>query len=84
MVKAEDEYTFDHLKSVGMFKDHYENVTKHKHLRELLQDTERNEKLMVNYNDSIVLDFTHTKIDLEGLRWLGLVADELKVADKIK
>ena len=67
-----------------MFKEHYESVTKHTHLRDLLQDTERNEKLIFKYKDDIILDFTHTKIDKEGLRWLGIVAEEMKVAQNIQ
>ena len=65
-------------------KSHYETVTKQTHLKELLQDKERNAALTMKFDDKIIMDFTHTKIDAEGLKLLKLVASELQVSEKIK
>ena len=65
-------------------KSHYETVTKQTHLKELLQDKERNAALTMKFDDKIIMDFTHTKIDAEGLKLLKLVAGELQVSEKIK
>ena len=55
-------------------------MTSRTHLRDLLQDEERNAALRQQIGDGIVLDFTHTKIDVEGLRLLNAVATEQRVA----
>ena len=83
MVQASTGVTFDQMPSVVALKQHFETVTKGKHLRELLQDTERNESLLLKYEDKIMLDFSHTKIDAEGLRLLSAVAEEMKVGEKV-
>ena len=64
--------TFDKSASVIALKQHYETVTKAKHLRELLQDESRNESLRFKVlEDKVWLDYTHTKIDSEGLALLA-------------
>ena len=85
MVEASAATTFDKAASVQALKQHYETVTKQKHLRDLLQDEERNEALRFKVlNDKVWLDYTHTKIDKEGLALLGQVAKDQKVAEGVK
>ena len=59
-------------------------MTSKTHLRDLLQDEERNAALRQQIGDGIMLDYTHTKIDLEGLRLLNAVASEQRVAQNIQ
>ena len=76
--------TFDKIASVQALKQHYETVTKAKHLRDLLQDETRNESLRFKVLDKIWMDYTHTKIDSEGLALLGQVAQDQNVAGNIQ
>lgn len=77
--------TFDKSPSVQALKAHFDTVTSKSHLRELLQDEARNEALRFQCLDSkIWLDYTHTKIDAEGLALLNQVAKEQAVAQNIK
>ena len=57
-------------------------MTKNKHLKDLLNDSERNQKLVIPVEGG-VLDFTHTKIDLEGITLLQKVASDLKVHERV-
>ena len=59
-------------------------MTKNTHLRELLQDESRNESLRFKVLDKIWLDYTHTKIDSQGLALLAQVATDQGVADGIR
>ena len=63
--------TFDKSAAVIALKKHYETVTKSTHLRDLLQDESRNEALRFKVLDKIWLDYTHTKIDAQGLALLA-------------
>lgn len=63
--------TFDQSPAIQALKQHYETVTKSLHLRDLLQDESRNESLRFKVLDKIWLDYTHTKIDSQGLALLG-------------
>jgi hypothetical protein len=70
--------TFDRLESVVALKAHYDKLTSKVHLRELLQDKERNKSLLVKLADgSCILDLTHTKIDKQGLDLLYKVGEEV-------
>ena len=55
--------TFEKTEAVKALKEHYEKVTRKKHLSELLQDRKRNEALRFKVLDKVWLDYTHTKID---------------------
>ena len=77
---AEASTTFDKSPKVQALKQHYETVTKQAHLRDLLQDEQRNAALRFKVDDSVWLDYTHTKIDLAGLALLADVAREQGVA----
>ena len=57
-------------------KQHYAQVTSKKHLRELLADEGRNEALRFKVLDKVWMDYTHTKIDAEGLALLNQVAKD--------
>jgi len=59
--------TFDLQPSVVTLKNHYDTVTSKTHLKDLLQDQQRNDSLVVKIGDQLIADFTHTKIDMQGL-----------------
>ena len=80
---VESSTTFDKVPSVVALKKHYDEVTSKTHLRELLQDEERNAQLRFQVGDKTWLDFSHTKIDSEGLRLLLEVAKEQKLSERI-
>ena len=69
---------FHETESVKQLKHHYDTVTSKTHLRDLLQDTERNALLRLRHEPAIA-DFTHCKIDKTGFGLLLKVAEELKV-----
>jgi len=73
---VEENVTFDKVASVQALKKHYTEVTSETHLRDLLQDEARNEALRFKFGDNVWLDFSHTKIDAEGLKLLLDVAAE--------
>ena len=75
--------TFDQLPSIKALKDHFDNVTDKLHLRELLNQESRNEKLRVEHSDKFIADFTHAKIDEDGFTKLLAVAEEAHLFDKI-
>lgn len=75
--------TFEKSAAVQALKQHYDTVTSGSHLRDLLQDETRNAALRQKLGDDILLDFTHTKIDAEGLRLLNNVATDQHVAQNI-
>ena len=75
--------TFDKVPSVVALKKHYEEVTSKTHLRDLLQDEARNEQLRFKVGKTW-MDFSHTKIDSEGLRLLLEVAKEQKLSQKLQ
>jgi len=76
--------TFDKLASVVALKKHYDDVTSKLHLKDLLDDELRNEKLRVRaFDKKAILDFTHVKIDQTGYDLLMNVADEAKLHDKV-
>lgn len=79
-----DAATFDQSPAIVALKQHYDAVTSKTHLKQLLQDEERNAALRFKLLDKIWLDYTHTKIDAEGLRLLGEVARERAVAQGVK
>jgi glucose-6-phosphate isomerase len=89
MVESTTPTTFDKLPSVVALKKHYDEVLSKTHLRDLLNDAVRNDKLKFRFEsqwksaDGCWLDFTHTKIDEEGLKLLLDVAKESKLASKI-
>ena len=68
--------TFEQSAAVQALKQHYETVTKQTHLKDLLQDEERNAALRFQVLDKIWLDYTHTKIDAQGLSLLAEVAQD--------
>ena len=64
--------TFDKLQSVIDLVNHYQTETSKTHLRELLNNEQRNEKLRASLhndqeNSDVILDLTHVKIDEAGL-----------------
>ena len=73
---VESNTTFDKVPSVIALKKHYDEVTSKTHLRDLLQDEERNKKLRFIMGKNTHMDFTHTKIDSKGLDLLLEVAKE--------
>ena len=75
MVESTSNTTFDKLPSVVALKKHYDEVTSKTHLRDLLQDEARNEQLRFKLGKAW-MDFSHTKIDQEGLKLLLEVAKE--------
>ena len=75
MVESTANLTFDKVPSVIALKQHYANVTSKAHLRDLLQDEERNTALRFQFGKTW-FDFSHTKIDTEGLRLLLEVAKD--------
>ena len=60
---VESTQTFDKIPSIMKLKEYYDNTLSKKHLKELLNDNERNDKLRAELGDDIILDFTHSKID---------------------
>ena len=77
--------TFEKSAAVRALKEHYERVTKQVHLRDLLQDEERNAALRFNVLDNkLWLDYTHTKIDAQGLQLLKQVAEAQGVAQGLR
>lgn len=69
--------TFDQVASVKALKQHYDTNLRPLHLKNMLQDQDRNAKLV--HSDStakIVLDYTHTKIDAATMDLLKQVAVE--------
>ncbi len=75
--------TFDKLESVETLKAHYALHTSKTHLKDLLNDEERNNKLRTQVGDDIFFDFTHTKIDSLGFDLLKKVAEEAKLTEKV-
>lgn len=69
--------TFDHLHSVRALKAHYDSVTSHHSMQELLNDETRNTQLRIKLLDECLLDLTHTKIDSKGLELLHDVCVEV-------
>jgi glucose-6-phosphate isomerase len=84
MVESKTGGTFDQLPSVQALKEHFNTVTANSHLRTLLHQESRNDKLRVEHSDTFIADFTHAKIDEEGFAKLLKVADEAKLFDKIE
>ena len=76
MVESKSTITFDKVASIVALKKHYDEVTSKTHLRDLLQDEERNNKLRFLMGKNTHMDFTHTKIDSKGLDLLLEVAKE--------
>ena len=71
MVRA-PKTTFDKLPSVVELKGYYDQTLRFfRHLKDLLPDKERNEKLRFSFkNLKMILDFTHTKIDERAFEML--------------
>ena len=84
MVESSKTGTFDQLPSVVALKEHFNKVTEKLHLRELLNQESRNEKLRIEHSDKFIADFTHVKIDEEGFSKLIKVAEEAKLFEKIE
>ena len=84
MVESKTGTTFDQLPSVVALKEHFNKVTANQHLRTLLNQESRNEKLRVEHSDKFIADFTHAKIDEEGFTKLLKVAEEAHLFDKIE
>ena len=83
MVEA-SQTTFDKLSSVKALKDYYENEVTKTHLKDLLNNEDRNSKLRASLDNKIILDLTHTKIDIKGIELLQKVVDETKIFDKVQ
>ena len=84
MVESSTAKTFDELPSVKALKEHFDNITNKKHLRDLLNQESRNQKLRVEHEDKFIADFTHAKIDEEGFAKLLAVAEEARLSEKIQ
>ena len=84
MVEAASSSTFDRLASVQALKNHFDHATNQTHLRELLAQDTRNQKLRAQFVEDFVLDFTHAKIDAEGFNLLLKVAEETKLAERVE
>ena len=74
--------TFDKLESVKTLKAYYDDSLSKQHLKSLLDQANRNAVLKVEWS-SIILDATHTKLDLTALKHLEKVAEETRVFEKI-
>lgn len=74
------------MPSVQALKKHYNDVIKPQHLRDLLKDEARNQKLVFKFDDAnpAMLDLTHTKIDATGLDLLLKVADEVQLKQRVQ
>lgn len=59
----ETKYTWDNL------LNHYQTDIKNTHLRELLQDEVRNDKLQAKFED-LIFDYTHEKVSVETVEKL--------------
>ena len=66
MVESQSIKSFEDLPSVQALKKHYNETLKSQHLRDLLKDEKRNHHLQTILPKEIVLDFAHTKIDIQG------------------
>lgn len=71
----ENSVTFDQLSSVKELKSYYETHISKQHLRDLLQDESRNSQLRLTMLSNALVDFTHTKIDSQGLALLKKVGE---------
>jgi glucose-6-phosphate isomerase len=71
---------------VQALKQYYDTVLTKGHLKDMLNDEDRNNSLFLDVakDHQFCLDFTHTKLDKEAMKLLGKVAEECKVFDKIK
>ena len=59
-------------------KEYYEESLSKEHLKELLQDKERNEKMAIDF-DNILFDFSHEKLDEKMLGMFQELANEKKL-----
>ena len=62
---------------------HYETDLKQTHLRDLLQDAQRNAGLIFKEKD-MVLDLTHSRLTPTTLTLLKELAQELKISEKVE
>ena len=86
--------TFDKLRSVRLLDYYYKTELSKRHLKDLLNDAQRNEQLRVlfdpkksaqlNQDGNCLFDFTHCKLDLTAKELLLNVAKELKLKDRIQ
>ena len=70
------------LKSIKALTENYKKLSS-THLRNLLSDASRNEKLKLEFND-ILFDYSHQKVDAETVKLLGELAEETKIKERFK
>ena len=58
------------------------NALSHIHLRELLKDEKRNDFLTIKY-ENILMDFSHTKMNIDTVKLLQEYVCEEKIMQKI-
>ena len=68
------------LKSVKALEENWKKISS-THLRNLLSDSARNEKLKLTFND-ILFDYSHEKLDTETVKLLGELAEEIKLKER--
>lgn len=68
------------LKSVKALEENWKKISS-THLRNLLSDSSRNEKLKLTFND-ILFDYSHEKLDTETVKLLGELAEEIKLKER--
>ena len=64
-------------------QSHYESEIKPNHLRELLQDEQRNDTLKVEF-DNIILDYSHVKMTSKTLKLLEDFVEKTHLFDQIE
>ena len=64
-------------------QDYYNSYLCKQHLKDLLSNEERNDKMVVNFDD-ILLDYSHEKIDEHMLSQFQCLADEAKLFERIE
>ena len=68
------------IKSVKALEENWKKISS-THLRNLLSDSARNEKLKLTFND-ILFDYSHEKLDTETVKLLGELAEEIKLKER--
>ena len=68
------------LMSVKALEENWKKISS-THLRNLLSDSARNEKLKLTFND-ILFDYSHEKLDTETVKLLGELAEEIKLKER--
>jgi len=76
------EVVFYERNSVLALKNHWEEL-KSKHLRDLLNNEERNKRLVIQL-DNLFFDYTHQRMNEQTLELFKVLADDIQLWDKIE